>query len=212
MTTLNAKNLTLDQVHRFLNLQERFESLPFSKLLLLEPLTEFEQQELIQIRDDFRYYLTSGKVLEGQIKLLVLAPLLRLAGFYRFPIQITLEQDIAEIAIADEDITINGRADILAINKLTAKAVSPYFWVLVIETKNSQIDALAGLPQLLTYAAHSLEGQTFVWGLTTNGVSYRFVYLQAGQPVTYQLLPEVNLIDAERAVQLLQALKAIRNL
>ena len=76
------------------------------------------------------------------MKLLVLAPLLRLAGFYRYPLQITLEQDIAEIVIADEDVIITGRFDILAVNK--AKAASPYFWILVIEAKNSQVDALTG--------------------------------------------------------------------
>ena len=209
MTTLNAKNLTLSEVHRLLKLDERFSNLSF-ELLSLEPLTEEEQQEITQIRKDFRYYLNAGKVSEGQVKLLVLAPLLRLAGFYRYPLQITLEQDIADIAIADEDPTITGRFDILAVNK--AKTTNPYFWILVIETKNSQVDALAGLPQLLAYAIGSLEYQESAWGLTTNGVSYRFVYLQAGNPPTYQLMPEVNLIDTQRAVQLLQVLKAICNL
>lgn len=210
MTTLNAKNLTLNEVHQLLKLEELFSDRSFATLLSLEPLTEFEQKEIAQIREDFRYYLRAGKVLEGQVKLLVLAPLLRLAGFYSYPIQINLEQDIADIVITDEDTTITGRLDILAANQ--AKTASAYFWILVIETKNSQIDALAGLPQLLTYASSSLEQQKSVWGLTTNGVSYRFVYLEAGNPSTYQLMPEVNLIDSERAVQLLQILKAICNL
>lgn len=208
MLTLNAKSLTLEQVHHLLNLQEQTAKSSLTELLSVEPLTEFEQQEIVQIRNDFRYYLNAGKVLEGQVKLLVLAPLLRLAGYYRSPIQITLEQDIAEIIVTDEDATITGRLDILAINK----GVVPHFWILVIETKNSQIDALAGLPQLLTYASSDLEQQSSVWGLTTNGVSYRFVHLKAGNPITYQLLPEVNLIDPERTILLLQALKAIGKL
>lgn len=207
MKTLNAKNLTLNEVHQLLKLDEQVSNLSFEALLSLEPLTEFEQQEIVQIRKDFRYYLDAGKVLEGQVKLLVLAPLLRLAGFYRYPIQITLEQDIADIVITDEDTTITGRLDILAVNQ--AKTINPFFWILVIETKNSQIDALVGLPQLLTYAFGSLEHQEPVWGLTTNGVSYRFVYLQTVSSPSYQLLPEVNLIDLERAAQLLQVLKAI---
>lgn len=48
-----------------------------------------------------------------------------------------------------------------------------------------------------------------VWGLTTNGISYRLVYLQSGNPLIYQLMPELNLIDFERSIQLLQVLKAI---
>ncbi len=41
---------------------------------------------MIQIRSDYRAYLRPGKVLEGQTQFLVLAPLLRLAGFYQPPI------------------------------------------------------------------------------------------------------------------------------
>lgn len=68
------------------------------------------------------------------------------------------------------------------------------------------------LTTLINLQAQSLEQQSSVWGLTTNGISYRFVYLEAGNPITYQLLPEVNLIDSKRAVLLLQALKAISKL
>ena len=61
MTTLNAKNLTLTKVHQLLKLDERFSNLSF-KLLSLEPLMQEEQQEITQIRKDFRYYLNAGKV------------------------------------------------------------------------------------------------------------------------------------------------------
>jgi hypothetical protein len=87
VTTLNAKNLSLQEVHQLLRIERRFEKLSFESLLNLEPLTEFEQQEVVQISQDFQNYLTLGKVSEGQVKLLALAPLLRLAGFYKQPIQ-----------------------------------------------------------------------------------------------------------------------------
>lgn len=82
-------------------------------------------------------------------------------------------------------------------------------WILVIETKNSTVDVFTGLPQLLTYAFKSLEQQTSVWGLATNGRSYQFVQLRRGNPPTYQLMPELNLIDRDRSIQLLQVFKAI---
>jgi hypothetical protein len=206
ITTLNAKNLSLQEVHQLLGIEERLDNITFDLLLNLEPLTEFERQEMFQIRKDFREYLRLGKVSEGQVKLLVLAPLLRLAGFYKQPIQLNLEQDIAEISIEDEDTRITGRLDILAVRR---SKEPPFLWIVVIESKNSGIDALEGLPQLLTYAHHSLENQKTVWGLTTNGVSYRFVYLQSGNPSTYHILPEVNLVDLDRALQLLQILKSL---
>ncbi|MBD1833980.1 restriction endonuclease subunit R [Cyanobacteria bacterium FACHB-472] len=208
MTTLNARNLSLDDVHRLLRFQEQYNG-SFAPLLSLENLTEFEQQELLQIRNDFRHYLTAGKVLEGQVKLLVIGPLLRLAGFYHHPLYITLEENIADITILKEDTNITGRFDILAVNKSQRTTTNIPLWILVIESKNSQVDALAGLPQLLTYAYNSLEHQESVWGLTTNGVSYRFVYIRQGNPPTYQIMPELNLIDSERLIQLLQVLKAL---
>jgi len=47
----------------------------------------------------------------------------------------------------------------------------------VIEYKNSSFNGSEGLPQLLTYVYTSLEQQKSVWGLTTNGMDYQFVYL-----------------------------------
>ncbi|WP_017715517.1 hypothetical protein [Kamptonema formosum] len=208
MTTLNARDLSLNDVQRLFKLEEQFSS-SFTPLLSLEPLTDAEQQEFWQIRNDFRRYLTAGKVSEGQVKLLALAPLLRLAGFYRSPIQITLEEDIAEINIADEDTIIKGRFDILAVSLAQKTAADAFFWVLVIEAKNSSVAPSAGLAQLLTYAYKSLERQTSVWGLATNGELYQFVCVQQGNPPTYQLMPVLSLFEPERSIQILQVLKAI---
>lgn len=52
MPALQAKNLTLEDVQNLLRFQEQFDA-SFSDLLSLQPLTEFEQRELTQIRDDF---------------------------------------------------------------------------------------------------------------------------------------------------------------
>jgi hypothetical protein len=208
MTTLIAKKLTLKQVHQLLHFEEQLNG-SFPSLLSLEPLTEFEQQELAQIRNDFRDYLIDGKVLEGQIKLLVISPLLRLAGFFHSPIKISLEQDIDEIVVEDEDTKITGRFDILAVNKERPTITDVAFWLLVIEAKNSSINSFEGLPQLLTYAHQSLQRQKIVWGLTTNGMHYQFVLIQQGNPATYQQMPLLSLMDSESAIQLLQILKAI---
>ena len=205
MVTPQAKDLTLDEVHQYLKLQRSLARPTYGELLALESVTEFERQEIEQIRLDFQAYWQAGKVLESQIQLLVVGPLLRLAGFYRAPIHLTLEQAIAEIEVVDDDRTIAGRLDLLA----AQRGGDTPFWILVVESKNSQMEALNGLPQLLTYATEGLKTQTAVWGVTTNGISYYFVQLVAGEVVRYQLLPELNLFDPERSLQLLQVLKAI---
>lgn len=206
--TLNAKELTLADVQRIFGFQMQFNG-SFTPLLNLEPLTEFEQQELSQIVEDYRNYFLESKVGEGLVKALTTFPLLRLAGFYRSPIKIGLEENIAQIQIEDEDRNITGRLDILAVNKTTQTVTDVNFWLLVIESKNSSVAPSAGVPQLLTYASQSLGHQGSVWGLTTNGDLYQFLYIQSGNPPTYLLMPLLNLWEIDRTPQILQVLKAI---
>jgi hypothetical protein len=208
-TTINAKNITLGEVSLFLKFQEQLNNDTYTHFLSLESLTEIEQLELAQIRNDFREYLSVERVSEGLVQVLTTFPLMRLAGFYRRPIKMSLEQDIANITIEDEDTTITGRFDILAINKEKQIAADIPFWILVIESKNSLIAPRAGLPQLLTYASTSLEYQESVWGLATSGEFYQFVNICRGNPPTYQLMPFLTLMEPEPSILLLQVLKAI---
>jgi hypothetical protein len=177
----------------------------FEALTLL-PLDPAEIRELMNIRSEFDRYLVEGSVLESQVRLLAVNPLLRLSGFHQAPITIRVEAAIAPIDLPDSRIT--GRMDLLAIRKAQSPD-QPDFWVLVVESKESGADAMQGLAQLLTYAYSSLNQQRSVWGLTTNGISYRFVQIEAGQPPRYWLMPELNLLDTAPAKQLLQVLKAI---
>ena len=184
--------------------QEAFLLIFFS----LEPLTDFEQQELLLIGNLFWRHLEAGKVSAKMVKFLVLSPLMRLAGFFDIPIVLTMEDSIA-IEVEDGDTLIKGRLDVLAVNQPDAEVAAAQFWILVVEAKNSAIDPWAGLPQLLTYAYKSLQQQSSVWGLTTNGRNYQFVYLTRGNPCTYQILPDLSLTDRERSLLLAQVLKAI---
>jgi hypothetical protein len=198
--TVEASSLSLNDVHRFLKL-EKLSNASFTDFLTLEPLSEFEQQDLLRIRNDFDRYLSDRKISEGLVKFLTIAPLMRLAGFYDVPIRLTMEDSIA-IAVEDEDRRITGRMDILAIN-------NPQSNILVIETKNSAVEVGEDLPQLLTYAFKSLDQQPSVWGLVTNGLRYQFVYLRHDVQPTYQLMPLLNLNESPGAIKLLQVLKSI---
>ncbi|MEG4456838.1 restriction endonuclease subunit R [Microcoleus sp. N9_A1] len=204
---LEASQLSLNDVRHLLKLEER-EGDAFTDFFSLEPLSELEQQEILKIRTDFRRYLSAGKVSEELVKFLVLSPLMRLAGFFDIPIVLTMEGSIP-IEVEDGDTLIKGRLDILAVNQPDAELAAAQFWILVVEAKNSAIDPWAGLPQLLTYAYKSLQQQSSVWGLTTNGRNYQFVYLTRGNPCTYQILPDLSLTDPERSLLLAQVLTAI---
>lgn len=204
---LDRSQLSILDVHRLLKLKrQRNDS--FASQLSLEPLTELERQDLEDICNYIDSYYAMGKLSEGEVKFLILSPLLWLSGFYDPSLIISLEQGIAEIAIEDKNTIIKGRMDILAAQRIEEPGTVS-LWLLVIEAKNSSAAVINGLPQLLTYAYKSLEHQRSVWGITTNGKDYLFVKLQQGNPPIYQVLPELNLARPEHAIELLQILKAI---
>jgi hypothetical protein len=203
VVAIQASSLTLKDVHRRLGYQRHYAD-RLDEFLTLADLTPAETTELMNIRSEFDRYLVEGDVLEGQVRILSVNPLLRLSGFNRAPITIQVEKAIAPIELPESKIT--GRMDLLAIRM---REDGPDFWVLVVESKESGADAMQGLSQLLTYAYAGLEGQRSVWGLTTNGINYQFVNIQAGAPPQYFLLPELSLLHRESAVSLLQVLKAI---
>jgi hypothetical protein len=203
VVVVQANTLSLKDVHQRLGYERHYAD-RLDEFLTLTDLTPAETAELMNIRSEFDRYLVEGAVLEGQVRILSVNPLLRLSGFNRSPITIRVETAIAPIELAESKIT--GRMDLLAIR---TREDGPDFWVLVVESKESGADAMQGLSQLLTYAYAGLEGQRSVWGLTTNGINYQFVQIQAGQPPQYFLLPELSLLHRESAVSLLQVLKAI---
>ncbi len=207
MTDLEVSQLSLQDVHRLLPLERQVGG-TFAETLVLEPLTDFEQQEIAEIRQDCWRYLEMGKPSEEMVKFLAISPLIRLTGFFKIPVVLTIENTLG-IEVEDGDTLIKGRLDILAVNQPNAEMTETGFWILVVESKNSAIASRVGLPQLLTYAYKSLTHQPSVWGVTTNGESYRFVRMTRGNPCTYQILPELNLLDTERSRELVQVLKAI---
>ena len=202
MITLQASSLSLKDVHQRLGYVREYAD-RWDKFLTLEDLTPEEITELLKIRSQFDRYLVEGKVLEGQVRLLTVNPLLRLSGFMNEPIIIQVKTGIAPIVLQESEIT--GRMDLLAIRK----KLDVDFWVLIVEAKESGADAMQGLSQLLTYAYSGLQTQRSVWGLTTNGINYQFVQIQSGHPPQYFLLPGLNLLHRESARSLLQVLKAI---
>ena len=209
MTNLKASQLSMEDVERNLKYVETFDEISFDDLWSLEPVTEHEKQELERIRTDFRPYLKLRKGSEGQVKALTTYPLLRLAGFYSYPILIKIEEGIDRIVIEDEDNTITGRFDILTVNNSIPTQNNIPFWLLVIESKEVGVEVYQGLPQLLTYAYNSLERQSFIWGMATNGLQYLFVYIRRGNPPTYQLMSPFYLLDSQGAMKLVRVLKAV---
>jgi hypothetical protein len=214
MVTLKARQLKIDEVHTLLGYEPKLDG-KFKDYLQLPKLLEQDYSDLAEIRANFFRYLNRAKISEGQARELSVSPLLRLAGYHQPPIYLEVEEEIDRIYIEDQDTYIVGRLDIVAVRQDTSTCP---LWILVVESKNTEASEIVGVAQMLAYAYSSLEQQNSLWGLVTNGLNYRFFYLdravqasgQSVQHTTYQYMPSLNLIDVESAVTLLQVLKAIR--
>ncbi len=210
MVTLRAREITLEEVRKLLGFQPLFRG-RFQDFLSLIPLTELEQQELDKIADELMRYLAVGNISEGQARQIAINPLLRLAGYHQAPIELEVEEDIQQIYIEDKDTHIRGRFDIVAVNRSMETSRQTFLWILIVESKNIAASEFAGIGQMLTYAYTSLEKQSGVWGLVTNGATYQFFYVAKGESLTYQYMPTLSLLECDRALQLLKVLKAIRD-
>jgi hypothetical protein len=96
----------------------------------LPPLSDSEQTTLDTMRRRLLYHRAEGELLEGAVTLLVVSPLLEVAGFYDPPFKMKAEAAI-EIAIDDGEETLRGRIDVLILLH--------QLWVMVLESKKTTI-------------------------------------------------------------------------
>ena len=210
MITLRANEITLEEVDQLLDFTPLYDG-KFSDFLTIKPISPIELTQLQSIRSNFLTYIRRGKASEGQARHISINPILELAGYHKAPIELRIEEDIQRIDIQDKDIHIRGRLDLVAVNRTIATSATSLLWILIVESKNLAASEFTGIAQMLTYAHGSLNTQSAVWGLVTNGATYQFFHIQQGQTPTYQYLPSLSLLESDRASQLLQVLTAIRD-
>ncbi|HAX79114.1 MAG TPA: type I restriction endonuclease subunit R [Cyanobacteria bacterium UBA11372] len=165
---------TLAEAESRLNLSRNEDEAFFTEWQMQLPnLSDSEQVALDTLRRRLLYHRADGELLEGAVTLLVVSPLLELAGFYDPPFKMKAEAAI-EIAIDDGEETLRGRIDILILQN--------QLWVMVLESKKTTISTRSALPQALAYmmANPNLDKPRF--GMLTNGDDVLFVKLLA-QPM-----------------------------
>jgi predicted type IV restriction endonuclease len=201
----NASSLTLSTLRQNFGLRLDSSDRFFDEWLNNAPtLTEAELQGLNRLARNYTYLSQEEPPLEEIVKLVVVSPLLDLAGFYQFPFLVKAEVS-TNIEVADEANTrlVQGRIDILVIQDS--------FWILVIESKPARLDVTAGIPQALTYLLSAPNLQSSCYGMVTNGREVLFLKCDRNKSVpqytkshTYRFLENT----AER-IQVLQGLKQI---
>ncbi|MDZ8108572.1 MAG: type I restriction enzyme HsdR N-terminal domain-containing protein [Nostoc sp. DedQUE12a] len=168
----------------------------------LPELSDSEKELLNQVKAEY-LHLSKYTILEPVVKMVVLSPLLRLAGFYQPPFYIASEQEV-EISSEDEGTIVRGRIDILVFH--------PPFWVLVIEAKRAQYSLVPAIPQALAYMLGNPESGKPTFGFVTNGQEFKFVKLMKQETSIYGLSYTFSLDRDEDIFTVVKILKRLANL
>ncbi len=133
----------------------------------LPDLKTAERSRLDAVRKNYLYQISDGALLEETIKLVILSPLLELAGFYSTPYKFRAEVPVEIESLGDNDEVLRGRIDGLVLLE--------QLWIVVIESKKTTFDLEMALPQTLAYMAASPRPELPLYGMVANGSSYLFV-------------------------------------
>lgn len=203
--TLPAREITLHQLTEKFGLQLVEDEQFFREWQDdLPEITEAEKQRLDRVKASYSNLLEDPPLLENTVKMVVLSPLLDLAGFYLPPFRIRSEKSI-EISLEDEGLIIKGQIDVLA--------VCAQFWVVVIESKQAAFSLEVGRSQLLTYMLANPHPDRPTYGLILNGSNFRFLKLVKGETYQYALSRIFDLFNPGNDLyQVLRVLKRLSQL
>lgn len=184
---LNASELKLNDLHDRFAIARIKDPTFFSEWCTdLPPLTEMEQILLDRVQQNFLDQLAARSIIEETVKMVILSPLLDLAGFYRSPYGIESEVPI-QIAIPTEDGILQGRIDTLI--------VQHKLWILAVESKRTQLSIHVALPQAIAYLMATPIEQPIVFGLVTNGSEFMFIKFDRTAGLHYDLSNVFSLLN-----------------
>ncbi|NEP58526.1 MAG: restriction endonuclease subunit R [Symploca sp. SIO2G7] len=190
---LQASQMELGDIHRQFNLQRSQDPAFFTEWDIPTPeLTDYERHWLDQAKQDF-LPLCEYPVHEELVKLMIVGPLLSIAGLFRSPFHPVAEHQV-ELAVEDSNNeVVRGRLDLLVMHQ--------QLWVAVVESKRQRLDLSAGFAQALFYMLTSpnTEGPTF--GFICNGNHGIFIKLVKGpedEPSVYGFSDDFSLWRQQR--------------
>lgn len=196
---------TLNQARDLFNLNRTTDPQFFTEWFeTLPELSSVEKEFLDRIKHRCLYHRADGPLTERTVEILMVAPLLDLAGLCDPPFKIRTEVPI-KIEIADADTLLQGRADILVLQD--------QLWVLVIEAKNTTFSASVAIPQTLAYMVSNPDPTRPTYGVVTNGDEFVFIKLGQQGTLQYDLSDVFSLLPLRNKLyDVLQVLKQISGL
>ncbi|MBD6615242.1 restriction endonuclease subunit R [Komarekiella sp. 'clone 1'] len=209
---IQAQNVTLNYFKEKFALHKSENEQFFTEWFdYLPTISELEKQYLDRVKINYLSVLESAPLLEEAVKLVVLSPLLDLAGFYRYPFHIATEETIEiseEIIIYNEEKpeetkeVIKGKIDVLILQN--------QLWLLVIESKRSSFSLAKAIPQALTYMLANPKPDYPAYSLVMNGEDFQFMKLIKQEQPIYGLSDRFTLYRREN--ELYKVLDILKNL
>ncbi|MBW4670399.1 MAG: type I restriction endonuclease subunit R [Cyanomargarita calcarea GSE-NOS-MK-12-04C] len=202
--TIQAREISLYELEEKFGLQLVTDSKFFTEWREnLPSLTDAEKQALERVRSNYFNLSKRRQMSEEAVKMVVLSPILDLAGFYQSPYEIETEKSI-EISAEDESIIVKGNIDVLVINKR--------LWVMVIESKSTKFDVITALPQALAYMLDTPNVEQPTFGLIVNGREFVFLKLVQQEKPKYVRSDALSIEKENELQQVVSVLKVIGNL
>ncbi|WP_404787098.1 restriction endonuclease subunit R [Altericista sp. CCNU0014] len=150
-------------------------------------LTAVEKQALDRVQKNYLSQLEAQSMNEETVKMVVVAPLLDIAGFYRLPFTIDSEVSV-EISATDESGTlVTGRIDTLILQG--------QLWILVVESKRTRFSVQAAIPQALAYLLARPQPEQPGFALITNGGEFLLIKLQGRDRPVYEFSVTFSLLN-----------------
>lgn len=169
----------------------------------LPELTAAEKQSLDEMKNEYEY-LSHYANLEPIVKMVVIAPLLKMAGFYRPPFRVKAEKQV-ELVTEDQGVMVRGQLDLLVMHDR--------FWAILIEAKRPLYSLDAALPQALFYMLGAPDPGKPVFGFVTNGSDFQFLKLVRQEKPLFALSGRFYMANTlEDLYQVLQILKKLGGL
>jgi predicted type IV restriction endonuclease len=167
----------------------------------LAEIPDLDKQYLDRVKLQLLRLIKRSPLLENAVKLVILSPLLNLAGFYDEPFFLKTEKSI-EIKVEDQDEIIKGRIDVLV--------VQDQLWLLVIESKKASFSLIEAIPQALSYMIANPNLEKPIFGLVTNGEDFQVIKLIKEDKPKYALSDKFTLFRKEN--ELYQVLAILRKI
>lgn len=197
---IQAANLTLRDLKTKYSLQQISDNKFFREWVdNLPELTDLEKQLLDRVKVNY-LHLVERPMLENTIKMVVVSPLLDLAGFYQAPFDIDSEREASmPISAEDEGIIFKGKIDVLVLHG--------QLWVVVVESKRAKFSLEPGIPQALAYMVDNPNPAQPAFGMVTNGSNFRFIKLTKQGIPQYALSYEFTINRGDDFYNVLRVLK-----